>query len=321
MIEWLLEGPAWVGYRTRQDLLHQPESNPDVAAARRAMRQDPQVRQITDELAGWPVRVLTSHKSASHPLHKIVFTADLGLKISDPEMEGIVARILEHRSSQGPFQVLGNVPVHFGGRGIDIWGWALCDAPLLLYSLVRLGLGQDERVVAGVDFLAGLARENGWPCTLSPEGGKFRGPGRKEDPCPYATLIMLKLLAQMPAGRYRQVASQGVAALLEAWELRQTRHAYMFYMGTDFCKLKVPLVWYDIVHVLDVLTQYLEAIGDKRLEEMLDLVKSKMDAQGRFTPESIWTTWKDWEFAQKKQPSRWLTLVVQRILRRVETAC
>jgi hypothetical protein len=29
-----------------------------------------------------------------------------------------------------------------------------------------------------------------------------------------------------------------------------------FYMGTDFCKHKVPLVWYDILHVVDVLTQF-----------------------------------------------------------------
>ena len=29
----------------------------------------------------------------------------------------------------------------------------------------------------------------------------------------------------------------------------------MFYMGTDFSKLKVPLVWYDLLHVLEVITQ------------------------------------------------------------------
>ena len=30
----------------------------------------------------------------------------------------------------------------------------------------------------------------------------------------------------------------------------------MFFMGTDFRKLKVPLVWYDLLHVLDVLSSF-----------------------------------------------------------------
>jgi hypothetical protein len=50
---------------------------------------------------------------------------------------------------------------------------------------------------------------------------------------------------------------------------------------------------------------------------MLDLVKSKADGDGRFTPESIWTAWKDWDFGQKKAPSKGLTLFIQRILKRV----
>lgn len=40
---------------------------------------------------------------------------------------------------------------------------------------------------------------------------------------------------------------------------------------------------------------------------------------GKFTLESVWTAWKDWEFGQKKIPSRWLTLLAWRILRRVES--
>jgi hypothetical protein len=52
---------------------------------------------------------------------------------------------------------------------------------------------------------------------------------------------------------------------------------------------------------------------------MLGVMKSKADEQGRFSLESIWTAWKEWEFGQKKAPSRWLTLLAWRILGRVET--
>ena len=74
----------------------------------------------------------------------------------------------------------------------------------------------------------------------------------------------------------------------------------MFYMGTDFSKLKVPLVWYDLMHVLEVITSYPDFRNDPRLLSMLDLLKSKADSDGRYTLESVWTAWKDWEFGQKK---------------------
>jgi hypothetical protein len=91
----------------------------------------------------------------------------------------------------------------------------------------------------------------------------------------------------------------------------------MFYMGTDFRKAKAPLIWYDIVHVLDVLSQFDWLREDGRLNEMVGVLKSKADANGKYTPESEWTAWRGWDFAQKKQPSAWLTFLALRILKRV----
>ncbi len=315
---WLLEGPAWVVYRARRDILGQAEEHPQVREARQAMLQDPQVQEVLAGLAGWPGRILNSHKSADHPLHRLVFLADVGLRAGDPGMEPILERILAHQSSQGPFQVLINVPKHFGGTGEDSWGWALCDAPLLLYALVRFGLGQDPRVQAGVQFLAGLGRENGWPCAASPELGRFRGPGRKDDPCPYANLVMLQLLAQLPERRDSPAAHVGAETALHLWDTSRESHPYMFYMGTDFRKLKAPLVWYDLLHVLDVLSQFSWLRADPRLQEMLGAVLARADAQGRYTAESVWKSWSAWEFGQKKVPSRWVTLLMQRISKRIQ---
>jgi hypothetical protein len=88
-------------------------------------------------------------------------------------------------------------------------------------------------------------------------------------------------------------------------------------MGTGFTKLKAHLIWYDILHVLDVLTQYSWLKEDDRLQEMVEIVRSKVDGGGRFTPESIWRAWKDWDFGQKREPSPWLTLLVIRMLNRL----
>ncbi|MDX9956121.1 MAG: hypothetical protein RBT75_18625, partial [Anaerolineae bacterium] len=58
--------------------------------------------------------------------------------------------------------------------------------------------------------------------------------------------------------------------------------------------------------------------SDPRLHTMLDVVLTKADADGKFTPESIWQAWKAWDFGQKKVPSPWLTLLIQRILKRLQ---
>jgi hypothetical protein len=316
-IDWLLQGEPWLQYRTRVDLLYQEETDPLVISARKAMLADPKVRTLMAELMDWPGTVLNSHKSASQSFHKLEFIADLGLNISDPPIRKIVDKVMKHQSEQGPFQLPTNIPVHFGGSGQDEWAWALCDAPVILASIIQMGMGNDPRVQKAVGYLNSLVRDNGWPCAVSPELGKFRGPGRKEDPCPYATLVMLKVMAHVPELREAESAKTGVESLLSLWEKSKEAHPYMFYMGTDFRKLKAPLFWYDILHVLDVLSHFEWAWQDRRFRQMLKTVEAKADGDGRYTPESIWTSWKEWDFGQKKVPSMGLTFYVQRIIKRI----
>jgi len=311
-IAWLLEADPWVRYRTYLDLLGRGEDEPEVAAARREMLAHPKVKTLIDGLMDWPGRILSNHKSAGHPIHRLAFLADLGLRAGDPGMDTVISRIMERRSPKGPFQVLMNIPKHFGGTGEDQWTWALCDAPLLVYALARFGFSGDPRVKVAAGHLAGLVRANGWPC--AGDLGKFRGPGRKDDPCPFANLSMLKMLSLMPEWRGGDAVKAGVETQLGLWETRREQHPYMFYMGTDFCKLKAPLVWYDILHVLHVLSRFAWVRDDPRLRDMASIVAGKADADGRFTPESAWQAWGDWEFGQKKRPSAWVTFLARRAL-------
>jgi len=319
-IEWLLAGEPWIEYRTRRDLLKQSEDDSPVKSARASMMADTQVQNLLTDLSGWPGTVISSHKSASQPFHKLTFLADLGLNVDDPVVDTIVARILEHQSAEGPFQLPINIPTHFGGTGEDQWAWALCDAPLIIYALVKFGLKNEPAVEAAIEHLNGLSRANGWPCAVSKELGKFRGPGSKGDPCPFANLAMLKTLSEIEGLRDSPACHIGADTLLTLWSESTARHPYMFYMGTDFRKLKVPFVWYDIMHVLDVLSRFSWLKQDTRFLDVLAALKSKMDQQGQFSLESIWTAWKDWEFGQKKKPSRWLTMLAWRIIARVENS-
>ena len=316
--DWLLEGPAWVTYQTRLDLLHQPADDPTVISARKSMLADVQVQNLVAELSNWPWKVISSHKSAGQPFHKLTFLADLGLKVSDPGMQTIITRIMDLQSAEGPFGLPMNIGTAYGGTGQDTRAWALCDAPLVVYALVKFGLKEDAKVQKAIQYLAGLVQENGWPCAVSKELGSFRGPGRKGDPCPFATLAMLKVLAEVEELRDSPASHAGVESLLTLWSQSLTQHPYIFYMGNDFRKLKVPFIWYDLMHVLKVLSSFAWCLNDPRLLEMTDLLKSKMDEQGRFIVESVWMAWKDWEFGQKNAPSRWLTLCARQIFNQLE---
>lgn len=298
--------------------MNQSEKDPEVLNARKEILIDSKIKELIEELNNWPGPALKGHKAPSHPIHKLVFLSDLGLSKSDPQINPIIDKILSNKSEEGIFQIYINIPKHFGGTGKGMWTWMLCDAPLILYSLIKLGLKEDVRIKSATAYLASLISENGWKCIVSPEI-KFRGPGRKDDPCPYATLLMLKLLSQSEDFIESKESKTGAEVILDLWEQSKEKHPYLFYMGTDFRKLKAPLVWYDILHILDVLTQFPFLKNDSRLKEMIHIVKTKSDSMDRFTPESIYMKLKGWEFAQKKEPSRWLTFLVKRILRRYES--
>lgn len=316
--ERLLESNLpWVTYRTLRDLVGLPEHDPYVRKAKDDMIHHPLVAGLVQALADWPGIVLNSHKSAGQLYHKLAFLADLGLVSGDVDFTGLIKRLEVQRDPYGLFQLPTQIPVHFGGSGQETWAWALCDAPLILYSVAKMNLLSD-RVDAAVLYLMSLGLDTGWPCTVSPELGSFRGPGRKDDPCPYATLIMLQLLALKPAWRDSVVARAGVETLLGLWENSLDKHPYLFYMGTDFRKLKAPFVWYDILHVLEVLSQFPHARCDPRLQSLLAPVQAQADAAGWYTPQSVWKAWADWDFGQKKVPSPYLTFLINRIEKRLE---
>ena len=307
-IQWLLDGPPWIEYRTRVDLLEQPEGAPEVVRARQTMLENPQVRGLIAELAGWPGNPTTGVSQAVHPLNKLVFLADIGLKKDDPGAEEIIHRILAHRSPEGVFTV---------GSGTS---WKLCDFPSVLYALVKMGMGEDPRVREIIDYMTGFSFENGWPCVMSRELDRFVRPDPDDDPCPIVNVIALKILAILPGWQNSKAAHDGAFTLLDLWEGRRKRRPNLFGMGKRFSQLKVPFVWYDILHVLDVLTQFPFIIGDDRLIEMINVVGEKADSDLRFTVESVSNGWEEWEFGQEREPSRWLTFLVKRIMKRAGLA-
>jgi hypothetical protein len=318
-IQWLLASDEpWTRYRALLDLLDRTEDDPETQAARAGMLAHPQVQEMIAEAAAWPGYSLKRHNDAKHPIYKFSTLADFGVRADDPGMSSGIGAVMAHQSPQGAFQSLVNIPKAFGGTGEDTWTWMLCDAPTLLYALLAMGLGDDECVGRAVDHLVGLVDENGWRCKAAPElGKKFKGPGRKADPCPIVNVYALKALSQVPELLDSPATRAGAEMLLWHWEHQTGRKIYLFGVGTDFRKLKYPFVWYDILHVVDVLSRFPFVHADARFREMVATIIAQADEDGRYTAGSMYRAWKGWSFADKKNPSPWLTFLVLRVQRRI----
>jgi len=114
------------------------------------------------------------------------------------------------------------------------------------------------------------------------------------------------------------VTTRGVEFLLQCSENRgKVKYAgHDSQIGTGWEKLKYPFTDYRILKSLDSLSQFEFAKKDQRFKDMVSVLVSKQDSNGRFTPESIHLVWSDFDFGQKKKPSRWITFLALRILKR-----
>jgi hypothetical protein len=313
----LLDGSDnWLKYAILLHLFHKPKDT--LCEIRKTALADERIQNYLSNIKNFHGPLVKNHKNPDLPIHKLLFLLDLGFDTEIPEIKAAIEEILKHKDEHGIYQSMTNVPKHYGGAGVDVFSWCLCDAPLLLLALLKAGVEYCTYIKPGVDHLVSLCRDNGFPCAVSPELGKFRGPGKKDDCCPYATLIMADLLSYIPEYRNSQAAASSVEVLLDLWNNSLDQHPFMFCMGTDFRKLKAPSSWYDIVSVAGVLSKYEFVRDDPRFLEMIAWIRDKQDKDGLFTPESVYQKFKEWDFGQKKEPSPYLTYLCHRIIHRLE---
>jgi len=305
----------WLQYAIRLHLLN--ESKEDLFDLKNKALQDKKIQSYLSDITNFHNAIVRNHKDPDLSIHKLLFLLDIGFETDIPEIENAVKQIMSHKDKYGVYQSLTNIPPHYGGKGEDVFGWCLCDAPLLLMALLKAKVDYHQHIKQGMKHLSSLYREQGFPCAVSEEHGTFRGPGRKDDCCPYATLIMVKLLSEIDEYRNSDTAKNGIEVIFSLWENSLERHPYMFYMGTDFRKLKAPAMWYDIVSVADCLSKFDFVKSDTRFCEMIDVIKRKQDADGMFIPESVYQKFKGWDFGQKRAVSPYLSYLCIRLLKRV----
>ena len=309
LVLWLLNGHPWVVYGTLRDLLDKDAADVDVVAAREAIWQHRLIKNIfarQNRLGYWgrpgDIHAWWPRKDTSFWVMGVL--ADFGLTVEDMRLARAAEYILELQLPSGGF------------LGFEPHKAADCHTAILLEPLVQMGLGGDRRVERAYQWLLSRQRsDGGWWCK---DTGQPGGPREREPSCPFATMFILGALARHPEFKKPPASQKAVEFLLSCWDnkgkLKYPGHDSQ--IGAAWEKLKYPFTDYRILKFLDVLSRFPVARRDKRTHKILDLLRAKADGHGRFQPESIVKVWADFDFGQKKEPSRWITMLAWRVLRR-----
>jgi hypothetical protein len=276
--------------------------------------EDELIGSLITSLNNWIDEVLKQHNKPDLCMHRLCLLADSGISTEFTPIRPVIETILASFDENNIPTINILLPKVFKGSGEVEKAWVLCDYPQILYSLLKMGV-ENKKTAQSLVFLESQVRDNGFPCCSSLP--KFRGPGAKDDFCPIASLYALKALNQTKKTRCSEAAGHALESLLNHWENRGKQKHYLFGIGTDFKKLKYPMIWYNLLHVLDVVSESNYDPKDSRVREMGETLLEKADDNLCFTPESMYRYYKDEDFANKKQPSQTVTIISLEILKKL----
>jgi len=319
-IPWLLEpDPANPGVRyfALRDLLDQPEDDPGIRKARTAIMTTGPVPTILD--AQYPDGYWVKPGSGYAPKYRgtvwqIILLAELGADPADERVQRGCEYLLNHSiATNGAFSAYQR-PVPSGSIH--------CLNGNLLYTLLRLGYGDDPRVQAALDWQAHAITGEGQiqyykSGTVSPG---FACSANLGQPCGWGATKAMKALIGVPPDKSTPVVQRAIevgAEFLLSRDPAVADYPYTERVSSTWFKFGFPLsYWSDVLETTTVLVE-LGYGNDPRLANALQLILSKQDAQGRWKLENT-LNGKMWADIEKKgKPSKWVTLRALRVLKRV----
>jgi len=299
ILDWLLNGPAWLTYAVRLQLL---DEEPDVGPVLADASIGKIIARLKDGNAGIPALKTgrVHYTDAGKAYWDLFFLADIGLTIDDLGLHDEAESVFRFQQGDGAFVIPPNVRNDY-----------YCMSAILIATLARMGYRDDPRVEGYIrDIMRSQMSNGGWDCY-----GDF---GMGGESCPMDDLNILMLLGQYEQYIHSPKLNGAIDLLLSHWEERT--HLYGFGIGRRFRSLLYPAVKYGILRVLDVLSLFPYAVDSRAFQSMLDFAHSRA-ADGKYFAESTAGSYAEFDFGQSEEPSRWITFLIGRIDKRVNESC
>ena len=304
ILNWLLEGPQWLKFAVSKNLLGE---SPDASAA----VGHPDIIKMLDVLKseekGFPAITESGVSYKKELFWYMYFLSDIGFSSSELGLDEYFDSVLDMETEDHDFLVSAEMKPGFH-----------CVSSILLASMAKMSGHAKEALRPYAERTMGcMRRDGGWHCA------KSRAAGQKlqdTDSCPMDNLNVLRFFGVYEENRDDPRFNGAIDFLFGHWARRdEPFRPYGFGIGTQFKKLKYPEVKYGIIQVMETLSLFSYARQKKEYNEMLEFIKGK-NADGKYVPESIVKMFDGFDFAQKKQPSRWLTYIINRIDMCADTA-
>jgi hypothetical protein len=299
LLHWLLEPEnASVRYHALRDLLNRAETDAQVAGARAAIVEMPQVRAVLN--AQYPAGYWIKPDRGYSPRHKatiwqLILLADVGAARTEA-----IARACEHvlavalRPGQGLFSAHKHSTGTFPCLNGD-----------LLRVLWHFGYGDHPAVAALDETLARFVLANDWACVRNSVRARDRTAWH---PCVWGCVKVLRGFAALPVAQRssdvcRAIAS-GVAFLL-AHDLAEDLFPAMVDVPSHWLHFGFPLGYgSDLLEALLALAELDVVVSQPRA---LQAVLDRRDTTGRWALEhalsNAWAT-----FGREGEPNKWVTL-------------
>jgi hypothetical protein len=327
-LSWLLETTTpEVRYLALRDLLECPQTDSELRTACIAAHREGPIATILaemDQTGYWVEPGPGYNPKYRSTVWSVILLAQLGASVTeDKRVAQACAYLLDHALAAGGQFTISGAPS----------GTVDCLQGNLAWALLELGY-DDPRLERAFDWIArsvtgeGLASSEDRQATARYYAGKC-GPGfacgaNNKLPCAWGGAKVMLALGKWPEKRrtslLKRAIQQGVDFLLSVDPAEANYPTgYSDKPSQNWWKLGFPVFYVtDLLQIIEVLVT-LGYGGDSRLSHALAMIREKQDANGRWALEYDYTgkTWVD--FGAKKQPNKWVTLRVLRVLKAVST--
>lgn len=338
-LDWFLEeSNPCIRYFTMRDILGKGEDDPQVVAAKQAIPASKVVKKILQKQN--PEGYWEEPASPYHPKYKssywqIMTLGQLGMDKTDERIKKACEYIFQFQLDEGGFSS------YTTERALKEYEWLhekgkrlpspkeyaasivyehqySCLTGNMAAALIRIGYTSDPRVRKALEWLVEIQnKDGGWLCPY------WRAHVRDTHGCFYGTICPMEAFSEAPketlTEEIKETIEKGAEFLLLHRLFKADHHGYEV-INQSWLKLGYPWFYgYNILRGLDVLTK-LGYVKDERLNDAVEILLQKRQHDGTWILESAPVGRMQTNIEAKDKPSKWITLIALRILKRLSSA-
>ena len=320
VLEWLLEenNPS-VRYFTLTTLLVKKPKSAEIRSARKAIMDTGAVpdilsQQNKDGSWGLPERFYRDKYRGA--VWNLMILAEMGADPVDSRVKNACEFIMQH--SQNP-EMAGFSYDQSAKSGTGLFsGVVPCLTGNMVYSLIKLGYLDDERLQRAIDWINTYQRADD-AAEFPPTGKVYERYGMcwGRHSCHMGVAKTLKALAAIPVEKRSSGTQQKLQELSEYFlkhHLYKKSHNLNEVSRPGWLKIGFPLMYQtDILELLGIFSQL--KVKDPRLTDALEILRGKQMQNGTWKMENSFNGKMLVDVEKKGQPSKWITLKALQVLK------